>query len=74
MSHAGVKILYHLLNGLDGVHAERAFLPDPENIPLFRSTACRCSRWKTSTPLAEFDLIGFSLLSELNFTNVLLVA
>ena len=36
MSHAGVKILYHLLNGLDGVHAQRAFLPDPENIPLFQ--------------------------------------
>ncbi len=72
MSHAGVKILYHLLNGLDGVHAQRAFLPDPENIPLFREHAMPLFSLETRTPLAAFDMIGFSLLSELNYTNVLL--
>jgi radical SAM family uncharacterized protein len=72
MSHAGVKILYHLLNRLDGVHAQRAFLPDPENIPLFREHAMPLFSLETRTPLAAFDMVAFSLLSELNFTNVLL--
>jgi hypothetical protein len=36
MSHAGIKILYHLLNGMPGVHAQRAFLAERENVPLFR--------------------------------------
>jgi radical SAM family uncharacterized protein len=72
MSHAGVKILYHLLNALAGVHAQRAFLPDPENIPLFREHGLPLFSLETRTPLAEFDMIGFSLLSELNYTNVLL--
>ena len=72
MSHAGMKILYHLLNGMEGVHAQRAFLPDPENVPLFRRHGVPLFSLETRTALKDFDLIGFSLLSELNFTNVLL--
>ena len=72
MSHAGLKILYHLLNGMEGVHAQRAFLPDPENIPLFRQHGVMLFSLETRTALKEFDLLGFSLMSELNHTNVLL--
>ncbi|NSW75565.1 MAG: B12-binding domain-containing radical SAM protein, partial [Candidatus Atribacteria bacterium] len=43
MSHVGMKILYHLLNILPGVRAERVFAPWPDmgalmrrkNIPLY---------------------------------------
>jgi len=73
MSHSGLKILYHLLNGLDGVHAERAFLPEPENITIFKDNNMPLFSLESKIPLASFDLIGFSLLSELNFTNVLQV-
>lgn len=73
MSHAGVKILYHLLNGLDGVHAERAFLPEAENIPVFKEHGRELFSLENKVPLKDFDLIGFSLASELNFTNVLQV-
>ena len=72
MSHAGIKILYHLLNAMPGVHAQRAFLPEPENVPLFREHGVRLFSLETRTPLADFDLLGVSLLSELSFTNVLL--
>ena len=73
MSHSGLKILYHLLNGLDGVHAERAFLPEPENIAIFNEHNVPLFSLENKIPLASFDMIGFSLLSELNFTNVLQV-
>jgi radical SAM family uncharacterized protein len=73
MSHGGMKILYHLLNGMKGVHAQRAFLPDAENIPLFREHGMELFSLESKVPLRDFDLIGFSLLSELNFTNVLQV-
>jgi radical SAM family uncharacterized protein len=72
MSHAGIKILYHLLNAMPGVHAQRAFLPEPENVPLFREHGVRLFSLETRAPLADFDLLGISLPSELNFTNVLL--
>jgi radical SAM family uncharacterized protein len=73
MSHSGLKILYHLLNGMEGVHAERAFLPEPENLAVFKENGVELFSLENKVPLREFDLIGFSLASELNFTNVLQV-
>ena len=57
MSHSGLKILYHLLNGLDGVHAERAFLPEPENIAIFNQHnvplfSLERSHWQVSIMIA----------------------
>lgn len=71
MSHNGLKILYNILNQLDGVVAERCFAPlkDMEqqmrqhNMPLFSL--------ESKTPLKEFDVIGISLPYELTYTNVL---
>ena len=73
MSHSGLKILYHMLNGMDGVHAERAFLPEAENVAVFKENGVPLFSLENKIPLKEFDLIGFSLSSELNFTNVLQV-
>ncbi|HSQ36125.1 MAG TPA: TIGR03960 family B12-binding radical SAM protein, partial [Candidatus Binatia bacterium] len=73
MSHSGLKILYHLLNGMEGVHAERAFLPQAENLAVFKENGVPLFSLENKVPLREFDLIGFSLSSELNFTNVLQV-
>jgi len=71
MSHSGIKILYHLLNRLDGVAAERSFLPDRAGIQVFKENRYPLFSLENRIPLSEFDLIGISLLSELNFTNVL---
>jgi radical SAM family uncharacterized protein/radical SAM-linked protein len=71
MSHLGLKILYALLNNKAGVVAERVFTPwvDFENelrrnnIPLYSLESKR--------PLREFDFIGFSIQTELCYTNIL---
>ncbi|MBN2398969.1 MAG: TIGR03960 family B12-binding radical SAM protein [Candidatus Aminicenantes bacterium] len=73
MSHSGMKILYHLLNSMDGVHAERAFLPQAENLAVFKKNGVALFSLENKIPLKEFDLLGFSLSSELNFTNMLQV-
>jgi len=71
MSNTGLAIIYDVLNGLDGVAAERVFAPwiDAEkilrdkNIPLFSL--------ESRAALASFDVIGFSLTNELCYTNML---
>lgn len=71
MSHLGLSILYDIINRQDGVQAERVFAPWPDmeaqvrlkNIPLFSH--------ETTTPLCEFDVVGFSLQYELSYTNIL---
>ncbi|RKX17428.1 MAG: B12-binding domain-containing radical SAM protein, partial [Candidatus Zixiibacteriota bacterium] len=71
MSYLGLKILYHLINKRDDCLAERVFQvwPDMENrlrllnIPIFSL--------ETSTPLTEFDVIGFSVAYEMHAPGIL---
>lgn len=71
MSNMALPILYELLNAQPDVLAERVFPPwtdmasemKAHNIPLFSL--------ETKHPVAEFDLLGFSLGHEMTYTNVL---
>ncbi|MBC7363929.1 MAG: TIGR03960 family B12-binding radical SAM protein [Candidatus Aminicenantes bacterium] len=73
LSYLGQKILYHLVNAHPEFMAERVYAPwvdfeqelRKRNIPLYSL--------ENKIPLAEFDLIGFSLLYELNYSNVLTI-
>ncbi len=71
MSHYGLKILYHFLNKFSDVHAQRAFIPGKENIKIFEKNNMNLFSLETKTDLKDFDIISFSLLTELNFTNIL---
>jgi radical SAM family uncharacterized protein/radical SAM-linked protein len=73
MSHDGIKILYHLLNQIPNVIAERCFLPEKPSIQAFKENNVPLFSLETKRPLKNFDLIGFSLLTEMTYTNVLQV-
>ncbi len=71
MSSLGVRILYGLLNETEGVVCERVFCPADDmeklllvsNLPLFTL--------ESKQAVKNFDILGFSLSSELNYTNLL---
>lgn len=73
MSNLGLKIIYHLFNKVEGIQCERIFAPwldfgtqlRKSNIPLYGL--------ETGRPVKDFDLVGFSLQNELNYTTVLYV-
>ncbi|MDD3088369.1 MAG: B12-binding domain-containing radical SAM protein, partial [Candidatus Omnitrophica bacterium] len=71
MSYLGIKILYHLLNERDDVVCERVFAPWPDMEAELRTQGESLFSLETRTPLAKFDVIGFSLSYELTYTNVL---
>lgn len=71
MSHLGIKILYHLLNLEDGILCERVFAPWSDMEKLLRSKNLPLFTLENNRPLSEFDIVGFSLSHELNYTNVL---
>ena len=73
MSHFGVQILYHILNQEDAIAAERIYAPGPDVAGHIRSGSVSFCSLETRTPLSEFDIIGFSLLYEMNYTNVLMM-
>ena len=71
MSHLGLQILYHLLNEIPEVACERAFAPWPDMEKLLREKSLPLCSLESSRPLREFDVLGFSLQYELNYTGVL---
>ena len=71
MSHLGIQILYHILNGKKGVACERVFAPWVDMEKVLREKRVPLSSLESSSPLNQFDIIGFSLQYELCFTNVL---
>ncbi len=71
MSHVGLKILYHILNSDPSIRAERAFLPWPDMGKLLQKKGISLYTLESGTPLRDFDLLGISLQTELNYTNVL---
>lgn len=71
MSHLGYRILYALLNKLDDVAAERAFMPWIDMLQELRRRRLPLVTHETRRPLREFDLVGFSLQYELTLTNML---
>jgi radical SAM family uncharacterized protein/radical SAM-linked protein len=73
MSYLGQKILYSLLNALPAVLAERAFAPWPDFEAALRSGRMPLVSLENGIPLGEFDILGVSLLYELNDSNILTI-
>ncbi len=70
-SHFGLQILYDILNRRGDIAAERVFAPATDAEALLRARGMHLTALESRRPLGEFDIIGFSLLYELNYTNVL---
>ncbi len=71
MSHLGLKILYSILNNLEPVAAERVYAPWPDMEGKMREKGEHLATLESGTPLAECDVIGFTLQYELSYTNIL---
>ena len=71
MSHLGLRILYHILNEVEGIAAERVFAPWPDMEAQLRAANTPLATLETATPLADCDIIGFTLQYELSYSNIL---
>lgn len=71
MSNFGLKILYQLVNNLDGYMVDRVYAPAADLESLLRERSVPLFAFESKEPVANFDLVGFSLQYELTYTNVL---
>ena len=71
MSHLGIKILYDCANARDDVWCERVFAPWHDMEALMRERNLPLYALESGDPIKTFDLIGFTLMYELCYTNVL---
>jgi radical SAM family uncharacterized protein/radical SAM-linked protein len=68
-----MQILYHILNRRADIAAERVFAPGVDMEAHLRSAGLPLFTLESRRPLNRFDIIGFSLLYELNYTNMLTI-
>ncbi|MBW7863540.1 MAG: TIGR03960 family B12-binding radical SAM protein [Candidatus Hydrogenedentes bacterium] len=71
LGNLGLHILYHILNGMDGVWAERAYTPAPDLEAALRARGLPLFLHESKDPLGAADAVGFTFQSELTYANVL---
>lgn len=71
MSHHGLQVLYSLMNARDDWYCERVFTPWPDMEQRLRESGLPLYSLESFTPLADFDVLGFSLQYEICYTNIL---
>ncbi len=71
MSSLGFQGIYGLLNDMQDVVCERAFLPDPDDIEEFRRTDTELFTLESNRPLSRFDMVAFSVSFENDYPNIL---
>src|SRR5216683_4580767 len=67
----GIQILYEVLNGCDGVLAERTYSVWPDLESLMREHQVPQFTVDSHRPVRAFDVLGVSFATELGYTNLL---
>ncbi len=70
MSNLGFQAVYALLNDCQDVVCERAFLPEPTDLAEYAASNTRLLSLETQRPLADFDLIAFSVSFETDYLHI----
>ena len=71
MSNVGMRILYGVMNGMDGVWCERVFTPWADMEAAMREHDLPLWALESQTPVKEFDMIAFSIGYEMSYSNIL---
>ncbi len=71
MSNLGFQTVYGLINRRPSFICERVFLPDPADEAAFGGRSTPLFSLESQRPLAEFDIVAFSLPYENDYPHVL---
>ena len=71
MSNIGMRILYGVMNEMDGVWAERVFAPWGDMEQALRAHRIPLFALESKDPVRDFDMIAFSIGYEMSYTNIL---
>ncbi len=71
MSNLGMRILYGVMNEMDGVWCERVFAPWGDMEDAMRRHNLPLWALESQNPVKDFDMIAFTLGYEMCYTNVL---
>ena len=71
MSNVGMRILYGVMNEMDGVWCERVFTPWADMEEQMRAHCLPLWALESQDPVKDFDMIAFTIGYEMCYTNIL---
>ena len=71
MSNLGMRILYAVMNQMEGVWCERVFAPWGDMEDAMRANGIPLYALESGDALTQFDMIAFTIGYEMSYTNVL---
>mgnify|MGYP006887327672 FL=1 len=71
MSNLGMRILYGVMNEMDGVWCERVFAPWGDMEEEMRKAAMPLFALESGDPITDFDIVAFSVGYEMAFPAIL---
>jgi len=71
MSNVGMRILYGVMNEMDGVWCERVFAPWGDMEEAMRANGLPLWGLESQQPIRDFDMIAFTIGYEMAYSNVL---
>ena len=71
MSNVGMRILYGVMNQMDGVWCERVFAPWGDMEEAMRTNNLPLWALESQSPVKDFDMIAFTIGYEMAYSNIL---
>jgi radical SAM superfamily enzyme YgiQ (UPF0313 family) len=71
MSNLGFQTVYRLFNSQEDIVCERVFLPPKQELAALASSRTPLITLESQSPVAEFDVLAFSVSFEWDYVNVL---
>lgn len=71
MSWNGMNILYNIMNKTGHTYMERVFAPRKDMQSAMKAAGLPLYTLETKTPVAQADIVGFTLQYEMSYTNIL---
>lgn len=71
MSNVGMRILYGVMNNMDGVWCQRVFAPWGDMEDAMRRHSLPLWALESQRPVKEFDMVAFTVGYEMSYTNIL---
>ena len=71
MSNVGMRILYGVMNEMEGIACERVFAPWPDMEDAMRANDLPLWALESRDPVKDFDMVAFTIGYEMCYTNIL---
>ncbi|MCE1247141.1 MAG: B12-binding domain-containing radical SAM protein [Firmicutes bacterium] len=70
MSNLGFLSIFRQISEHPDYFCDRAFLPDPDILPLYKNSRRKLMGLLSEKPIQEFDIIAFSVSFEMDYLNI----